>query len=1111
MDKSEAIGKNIIDLLAPQESLNIVSENFDNLNRDGHWEGDFDVKRKDQSTIPVHITNTYLKDIEGNNTGFIGVSFNIKERQDSEIELRKSNQLLEASQKISHVGGWEIDVATNELFWTNETYRIYDTSPEEFNPTVDAGVGYFLPESRRIISEAIDKAINHGIGYDLELETLTTKGRHIYVRKTCKATILDGNTIKLTGTFQDITDKQKAEKNLKEREQKFRQLFENMSHGVIYQSADGIINDTNDAALKMFGLTREQLLGRKFFHDDWHLIDENGRKLLPEEHPSMVSLRTGKTIINYMLGVYRQETQNYVWIIINAIPEFKEGEQKPFQVFVTMHDITQRKLAEIKLTESLKREQFLADIVRESSVGIAVGYPDGRLGMCNSAYQKITGYSESELQNIDWNSVLTPQKWEELEHEKLQEVHTTKKSVQYEKEYIKKDGTIVPIELLVHPHLGSDGEVECYLGFVLNITKRIKVEKEKDKLFYDLGERMKELSCLYNISKVIEQPGITLEKIFEESVNLLPPSWQFPETTCAKLIYKNTEYKTANFKETKWKQSVELNVQGEYLGELTVCYLEEMPKSDSGTFLKEEENLLKAVAERLETVIERKHYQTELLKSKEESEENEEKYRLLHENAGLGISYYSPDGIVISYNSIAAKNMNGTPESFSEKSIFELFPKDEADFYYDRIQKALNTSEITEYEDLVSLPNAKKWFLSTYAIITNSKKEVLGIQIISQDITDMKNSEIELKIAKEKAEETDRLKSAFLANMSHEIRTPLNAIIGFSTLIASNSEKKEHKDLGLVIKKQSDLLVNTIDDMLDFSMIESGSFEIEAEPMDMNLITAEVYKVIKPLVSDSVNLILDMPKEVASIISDENRFKQIFINLLVNAVKFTKFGEIRFGYKIDDEHISCFVSDTGIGIAKENQEKIFEQFTKLDSFSQGTGLGLSIVKKIITLMGGELSVESELNKGTLFSFRIPIVRDNKTNDQVNTISEQTPKEIQDMTILIAEDQFSNSKFLELVLAEHFSRVLLVTNGLDAIEIIKENEDISLILMDIKMPIMDGIEATKKIKLIKPDVIIIAQTAYAQNSDRELALEAGCDDYIAKPIDAEKLIEMIKKH
>ena len=377
-----------------------------------------------------------------------------------------------------------------------------------------------------------------------------------------------------------------------------------------------------------------------------------------------------------------------------------------------------------------------------------------------------------------------------------------------------------------------------------------------------------------------------------------------------------------------------------------------------------------------------------------------------------------------------------------------------------------------------------------------------------------KKSIEDLKGALGKAQESDRLKSAFLASMSHEIRTPLNAIVGFSTFIAEESDNLKFKELSNAIHNQNDLLLNLIDDLIDFSKVEAGILDFENNVFNMNEIINELSLIFNSKCHKNVELVAKCSFDSFFVSSDELRIRQIFSNLISNAIKFTSKGSITFGYEvIDKSEIRCFVRDTGIGVPLDKQNEIFERFTKLDTFSQGTGLGLPIVKNIVGLMDGEIWLESEPGKGACFNFRIPslieIEGDIEVKDKSHTNGINGNKS--DMTILIAEDNDTSFSLLERILGAYNMNILRVKNGKDAVELCRARNDIDLVLMDIKMPILDGYNATMQIKQIKPHLLIIAQTAYALADDKNKAKEAGCDDYISKPIIKEKLISLLNKY
>ena len=419
---------------------------------------------------------------------------------------------------------------------------------------------------------------------------------------------------------------------------------------------------------------------------------------------------------------------------------------------------------------------------------------------------------------------------------------------------------------------------------------------------------------------------------------------------------------------------------------------------------------------------------------------------------------------------------------------------------------------------------------------------------IEWDVTELEMMKRELMSSKEKAEMSDNLKSAFLANMSHEIRTPLNAIVGFSHLIAESDDAEERKTYYNIVNANNERLLQLINEILDLSKIESGIVEFSFGPVNLHYLCKEVHDAHIFRTLQGVSLVYEPSDESLMIETDKNRVFQVISNLIGNAVKFTKEGSISYGYELVDNQIVFHVTDTGTGIEPEKVGRVFERFAKLNQHAQGTGLGLSICKSIVERLGGQISVSSEFGVGTTFMFTLPY-KDKGTGtgkEEVNLKSEsgavasmdgetasvsgnssssdgdassingdsssseatQDLDNVKPACILVAEDTDSNFDLLEAILGKKH-RLIRAHDGMEAVIMYDEVKP-DLILMDIKMPNLDGLEATKIIRELSATVPIIAQSAFAYEQDRKAAQEAGCNDFIAKLIAQDKLKAMIKK-
>ena len=806
--------------------------------------------KPDGTIVWVNMTVTPISLTKVRHSKHLCMVEDITESKQAEESYIRSNQILQESQSIAKVGGWELDLNTNALYWTAETYHIHDTSPEEFNPTVDAGIDYFLPESKKAIVKALELAIKEGKGYDLYLETYTTKGRKIDVRTTCEVTMNAGKSIKLTGIFQDITEVKKASKQ-------FETVIKTTIDGFwIADSKTGKFIEVNDSALKMLGYAREELLQMKITDIEAHELPNEIKKHYEE-------------IIQLGHKVFETKIKTKAGIITDVEVSVTYSEIEDGRFFVFARDISERKQSE----ENLRK---LSRAVEQSPISIIITDSKGNIEYVNPKFVETTGYSFEEV--IGQNPRV------------LKTGHTSAEEYKQLWDTVSKGGD--------------------WRGEFLNKRKN--------------GE------------------------LFWESASISPIT--------------NSKGETTHF----------------------IAVKEEI------TYRKETAILLQEKNQKIEA-------------------QNEE-YKHLNE---------------------------------------------------------------------------------------------------------------ELIIAKNQAEQSDKLKTSFLANMSHEIRTPMNGILGFAGLLKdpllTGDEQIEYVD---IIEKSGARMLNIINDIIDISKIESGLMKVKITESNINDQIDYIYTFFKPEVENKgmkISHIKSLTSIDSIIKTDREKVFAILINLVKNAIKYSNYGLIEFGYTKKGEFLEFFVSDTGIGIPKSRQKAVFERFIQADIDDkmaiQGAGLGLSISKAFVEMLNGKIWMESQLGKGSTFYFTIPYhnkVDENTANQNV-VIDNEIVSHLKKLKILIAEDDQISKLFINKVVQPFSKEVLNVSNGVEVVETFSNNPDIDLILMDIKMPIMDGYEATQEIRKFNKKVVIIAQSAYGLSSDIQKAINRGCNDHISKPIDKHKFLTLLQKY
>lgn len=699
-------------------------------------------------------------------------------------------------------------------------------------------------------------------------------------------------------------------------------------------------------------------------------------------------------------------------------------------------------------------------------------------------------------------------------HEQVREqinnlFHNTKPRVSLEQTIVRLDGNILFVEISGVPFLHEDKE--SALVFVRNITER-KIFEEKLQKSYDLLNNLAahvpgvvyqyrlypdgKSAFPYSSPGMFEIYEVTSEEVRDDASKVFTRLHPDDINSISAKILESAQNQTLFYSEfrvilpkqgLRWRQC---EAKPQRLNDGSTLWhgiiVDITDRKNAEEKLKEQQLLFETMFNTITdgVIITNTHRE------------------ILHANKGIELTFgYKPEEIIGKSTEILYannQNFHNTGESvFNENSI-------SSDNIY-----------MTHYKD----KSGKVFPGETFgAKLYDSDGAWIGNLAIMRNISERVKYIEELKIARQKAEESDHLKTAFLHNISHEIRTPMNAIIGFSEFLQNPNIAHERRiKFTDVIIQSSNQLLSIINDIVNIATIEAGQVKLDLKEVSLNGTLQLLYQQFKLKSIDqniSLECIAPLSDSESIIIADGTKLIEILSNLIGNAFKFTSKGHVNFGYVVRENILEFFVQDTGIGIPKEMHNEIFNRFRQVESSMTrrygGSGLGLSISKAYVELMGGCIWLTSEPDKGSTFFFNIPYNKAKKENGQVGTGNFISNKDSISKTILIAEDDEANFFLLEEIFSKFNFKLIRAYNGVEAFNHCKHNLTIDLVLMDMKMPVMDGFEATKKIKEIRPKLPIIAQTAYSNNSDIARALSCGCSDTITKPIVKEILINKINE-
>jgi len=808
---------------------------------------------------------------------------------------------------------------------------------------------------------------------------------------------------------------------------------------------------------------------------------------------ALSDLISGKSHYDMEFEITRQN--DGVIRLIHSIAEFDKDYNK---VFGIIHDITEQREMEISLLKSEEDYRMLAENARDF---IILHDLDGKIIYANPTALDFIGYSEPEAKKMTVMEFVPPENIDSLFKRSDQRSDGFLDQFLYEVTILKRNGKKVPVEVSSSPIL-KNGKVHSILLVVRDISERKEYEKALEQSEIKYRELVEDINDL--VWEVDNDDRFTF--INSRSEDFLGIS---PNNVIGKLcsdFLKTTEYQ--RYKKFFQKVLSDIKPYKNSIFTFVKADGSESVWESSGKPIYNENSEFLGFRGISRDITDRKKAEDALRTSEEKNK---------------ALSEASFEALLISENNTCIECNQATLDLFGYdySEIIGLHGKSLiADSSHKSFKEYLESNNPDPYESVaVKKDGATFWaeFQTRYYTYQDRIVRVIAVK----DITERKQSEIAILKAKKKAEQSDALKTAFLANMSHEIRSPMNSIVGFAKLLEDDDiTKEEREEYSSIINSKSKQLLNLVNDIIDISKIESGVIDIKHKRFNINSMLRQIKTEFSQDAIEkniSLEIYTGLQDYKAMVICDPFRIKQVLNNLVSNAIKFTNEGKIRIGYEVNNQKIRYFVKDTGIGIAKDKQEIVFKRFMQIDNSLTrhfgGTGLGLAIVKELVNFLGGSIMLDSELDKGSSFYIDIPCLTE-EDDDQFESEDSKDKSKIDfsGLLFLVAEDEFTNYKLLEKILVKRNAKLIWAKNGREAVELYnKHTSEINVIIMDLKMPIMNGYEATRQIKNINKDVPIIALTAYAMSDDEQKALDAGCDKYISKPISLELLFDILTKY
>ena len=1048
--------------------------------------------------------------------GTIGVIRDITERSKAEMELLNEKKFIDKA--IDSLPGvfYLFTITGRFLRWNRNFEIVTGYSAKEIrklNPR-----DFFSIEEQKLVDERIKEVFEKGASF-VDANLLSKSGTKTPYHLTGTRLELDG-VICQVGMGVDITETKKAEQDLfeakekaEESETKFR-LLTDKSPLAIYVSSgiDQIATYVNDTFTKLFGYTIDDV---PTVSDWWPIAypDESYRKEIIAEWQSKVekAIATKSEIepLEVVVTCKDGSKKNIRWGYVST-----ETQNWAFGL-----DLTTQKKAEkafIQAKEKIEEsESKFRNAFDSAGIGMCLVSLEGKFLKLNKSVLDIWGYKESELLSMTFQQITHPDDLEKDLALLNKTIEGKINSYSIVKRYYNKKGEIVFANLNVSLVRNQKNEPQFFVSQIEDITKQKITDNELIKAKETTERNERELEKVQEITHVgswyldIETNEVVwskeLYKMYGFDPSLPPP----PYTEHMKLFTSESWELLSKSLEKTTKTGIPYELE-----------LRTVRKDNSngwmwvrGEAMQDKNGKIISLWGAVQDISERKQLEVELSKNKDLLNNTGKMAKV----GGWEIDFL---GNTLAWTEETFRIHELSPENQPDVAdAINFYHPDDRDLVASKVEKSITDGVPFDFEArLITKKGKQIWVRASGNVVIKNGKNV-GLMGSIQDISQRKQGEIELLNAKERAEENDRLKSAFLANMSHEIRTPMNGILGFADLLKKPKLSGDEQDKYIsVIKRSGQRLLNTVNDLVDISKIEAGQMKVSISEIDINNLSDQVLTFFSDETAKKeiqLTFTTSLPDNKAILLSDKEKIYSVLTNLIKNSIKYTQKGSIEFGYNKVGTKIEFFVKDTGIGIPKDKLEIIFDRFIRNEPYNEkvveGSGLGLSISKAYVQMLGGKIWAESEEGVGSQFYFTIPYnkVKSENTQNKEAESDKKSNLKNKELKILIAEDEETADELLTILVDSISKEILHCRGGAEAVEICRNNPDLDLVLMDIQMPGMNGYEATKEIREFNNDVIIIAQTAYAIAGDKDKTLAAGCNDYISKPINKEKLFEKIE--